>query len=96
MTYTTASCFNKLCLLHCTTGKSLKSIVAAECVEGYARTPVKELKSRRHLTLSVLDVQRDGEPGRGKPWANSTEGPSQVTQDVASLQSTQVQPFVKN
>lgn len=59
MTYTTASCFNKLCLLHCTTGKSLKSIVAAKCVEGYARTPVKELKSRRHLTLCF---------GRAKGW----------------------------
>ena len=55
MTYTaaslTANCFNKLCLLHCTTGKSLKSIVSAEGIEGYGRTPVKEFKSRRHLTV---------------------------------------------
>lgn len=99
VTYTTASltsnCFNKLSLLPCTTGKSLKSTVSAEHIEDYARAAVKEFKSRRYL--SILDEQGNRETEQGlRIAANSTEEPSEAMQDVAPLQSTKVHPFIKN
>lgn len=56
----TANCFNKLYLTHFTIGKLLKSRVSSECIKGYAKTSVKEFKSRRQL--SILDEQKDDEP----------------------------------
>lgn len=98
MTHTTASltanCFNKLYLLHFTTGKLLKNRVSSEHIKNYARTPVREFKSRRHL--SILDEQKDDEPQQGpREVADSTEEPSLMMQDVVLL-STKVHPFMKN
>ena len=68
----TANCFNKLYLLHRTAGKSLERIVSAEGIKGRASTPVKQFKSRRHLT--VLDERRDSEPDQGPCKAADSAG----------------------